>query len=86
MTARELFAREGEWVTCPSGHRIMRFTRDVYCGEVATAEMFDVPLKGHRFGKCTCGEFYCGTDYPENQRADGVLTRGGMHIEGYWRM
>lgn len=38
----QLFARNGEWVTCANGHRICQFTRDVVVGE-----MFDPAAMGN---------------------------------------
>ena len=82
----EPYARKGEWITCPNGHKQARFARDAFAGEVITPAMFDcfgdgiAPWKdGDLFGECgMCGEMFTGHDDPEK-------TKGAILIEGKWR-
>lgn len=90
-----VIANKGEWIICPSGHRIARFARNVARGERLTPELFDAygdgtkPLSaGDAFGICPiCHSYFAGTDELENFifLDGGRLVRGRLLVEGSWR-
>jgi hypothetical protein len=83
------FAHKGEHVTCPNGHVVEIFARDIYQGEILGADWFvDSKLKdGDEWGRCPqCGKFCCGGDIIDTIGPlilVRVCTR--MHIEKRWR-
>ena len=84
------FAYKGERVTCPNGHLVETFSRDVYQGEVLMANWFeDSQLKqGDIWGKCpTCGVECCAGEHGPGEGGviDVVRICTKMHIEGQWR-
>jgi NTP pyrophosphatase (non-canonical NTP hydrolase) len=84
-----VFARKGEQVTCPNGHVVETFARDVYQGEVLTADWFvDSKLKpGGLWGKCpTCGVECCAGEIGEGDGVPEIVrVCTQMNINGQWR-
>jgi hypothetical protein len=87
---RAPFAHKGEHVTCPNGHVVETFARDVYHHEILTADWFiDSKLEhGDEWGQCRiCGEFCCFGEPMKDSIGPLVviLKCMKMHIEGRWR-